>query len=364
MKAAVLHQHNQPLVIEDLELEPPKEKEVRVRIHATGVCHSDLHCRNGGFPVYSLPLVPGHEAAGVVEEVGPGVGRTKVGDHVIIGWIPYCGECWHCRHGEPINCPNVQTRYGVQFDGTSRLTLDGSPVFHGMDAATFAEEVVVNQNAVVPIDKDVPFEIAALIGCAVATGVGAALNTARLREGSRVAIIGCGGVGLSIIQGARVAAASRIIAIDVVPAKLEAAERFGATDLIDATQGSASAQVMELTGGVGVDYAFEAIGTHKTQQQALRMIRRGGSGVFVGVAPILEPMPITPGLMTLLGQSILGCYFGSVVPDRDFPKIIDLWRSGLLDLEGLISDRGTLEDINKAFDAMKQGSVLRTVILP
>lgn len=364
MKAAVLHQHNEPLVIEDLELEPPKDKEVRVKIHATGVCHSDLHCRNGGFPVYSLPLVPGHEAAGVVEEVGPGVGRTKVGDHVIIGWIPYCGECWHCRHDEPINCPNVQTRYGVQFDGTSRLTLGGSPVFHGMDAATFAEEVVVNQNAVVPIDADVPFEIAALIGCAVATGVGAALNTARLKEGSRVAVIGCGGVGLSVVQGARVSAASRIIAIDVVPAKLDAAKRFGATDLIDATQGSASAQVMELTQGVGVDFAFEAIGTHKTQQQALRMIRRGGTAVFVGVAPILEPMPITPGLMTLMGQSILGCYFGSVVPDRDFPKIIELWRSGLLDLEGLISDRGRLEDINSAFDAMEQGSVLRTVITP
>ena len=364
MKAAVLHAHGQDLVIEDVDLAPPQAGEVRVDIEATGVCHSDLHCRNGGFPVYSLPLIPGHEAAGIVTEVGAGVTKVREGDHVIVGWIPYCGECWHCTHDEPINCPDVSRRYGVKRDGTSRLSLGGNMVFHGMDAATFAEAAVVDENAVVKIDKDIPFEAAALIGCGVATGVGAALNTAQLKPGARVAVIGCGGVGLNIIQGARIAGAEMIIAIDQIESKLAAARGFGATETLNAAEVDAPSAVMELTGGVGVDHAFEAIGTHKTQKDALRMIRRGGYAVFVGVAPLLAPMEITPGIMTLFGQSILGCYFGSVVPERDFPKLIDYWRDGSLDLQGLISGRGKLEDINEAFAAMERGTILRTVIEP
>lgn len=364
MKAAVLKAHGQPLEVCDVELEPPRAGEVRIAIGATGVCHSDLICRDGGFPVYGLPLVPGHEAAGTVVEVGEGVTKVKEGDRVIVGWIPYCGRCWHCRRGEVINCPEVAGRYGVMFDGTPRLRLDGASVYHGLDAATFAEEAVLNQNAVTRIDDDVPFEVAALLGCAVGTGVGAVLNTVKLQEGARIAVIGCGGVGLNVIQGARIAGASRIIAIDKVATKLDAAKRMGATDTIDAEDGDPQSMVFDITGGVGVDYAFEVIGNNATQQLSLRLIRRGGSAVFVGVSPLFDPMEIRPGLMTLMGQSIIGCYFGSMLPERDLPKLIDLWRSGLLDLEGLISDRGGLEDINDAFTKMESGNVLRTVITP
>lgn len=364
MKAAVLHEHGQPLVIEDVDLAPPKQHEVKVKIAATGVCHSDLSCRDGGFPVFSLPLIPGHEAAGIVTEVGLGVTKVKEGDHVIVSWVPYCGECWHCKHNEPVNCADVQGRYGLMRDETSRLSLRGQPVAHGLDAATFAEEAVLQQNAVIKIDPSVPLDIAALIGCGVTTGVGAVINTAKVPEGSRIAVIGCGGVGLNVIQGARIAGASQIIAIDVVPMKLEAAKRMGATDLVDASDIPANIAVMDLTGGVGADYAFEVIGKAKTQEQAIAMIRRGGYAVFVGVAPMFDPMPIMPGLVTLLAQSILGCYFGSAVPERDFPKLIEFWRAGLLDLEGLISQHGGLEDINKAFDDMEAGTVLRTVINP
>lgn len=364
MKAAVLHAHGEALRVEDVDLASPKAGEVRVRIAATGVCHSDLHCVRGGFPVFGLPLVPGHEAAGVVTEVGEGVSKVKEGDHVIVCWVPYCGRCRHCRHGEPVHCPDVERRYGLMHDETTRLSLRGEPVYHGMDAATFAEEAVLHENSVVRIDDDVPLEAAALIGCSVATGVGAVLNTVNLRPGARIAVVGCGGVGLNVVQGARIAGASMIAAVDVVPSKLEAAKRFGATHLIDASQTSAAAAVRDATGGVGVDYAFEVIGSHATQQESLRMIRRGGFAVFVGVAPLLSPMEITPGLMTLLGQSIIGCYFGSIIPERDFPRIIELWRAGLLELEGLISERGGLEDINSAFVAMEKGTVLRTVIAP
>lgn len=364
MKAAVLHAIGQPLEVTDVDLAPPKEGEVRVKIMATGVCHSDLHCVSGGFPVYQPPLVPGHEAAGIITEVGAGVKKVQEGDHVIVGWIPFCGKCYHCLKGEVVHCTDVQRRYGVQFDGTSRLSIDGQTVYHGLDAATFAEEAVLNQNAVTKIPGDVPFDIAALLGCAVGTGVGAVLNTMKVEAGARVAVIGCGGVGLNVIQGARIAGAARIIAVDVVQSKLDAASKFGATDVIDGGKEDAVAKVMEMTDGLGADYAFEVIGNHKTQQQAMRMIRRGGYAVFVGVAPMFDPMEIRPGLMTLFGQSIIGCYFGDVLPERDFPRLIDYWRNGQLELEALISSKGKLEDINAAFDAMEEGTVLRTVIEP
>lgn len=364
MKAAVLREFKTPLQIEEVDLAAPKDAEVRIKVEATGVCHSDLLCRDGGFPVYQLPLIPGHEAAGTVVEVGEKVTKVKPGDHVIALWIPYCGQCWHCTHGEPFACPDVSRRYGVKIDGTSRLSIGAETLFHGMDAATFAEEAVLDETAVVKIDDDVPFEVAALIGCGVSTGVGAALNTANLQPGARVAIIGCGGVGLSIIQGARIAGAEEIIAIDLVKSKLDAASRFGATVTIDAKDSDPIAEVLRLTDGVGVDQAFEAIGSHATQKQALRMIRRGGSVVLVGVAGLFDTLPVTTGLLTLMGQSVIGCFFGSVVPEKDFPKMIELWRKGQLDLEGLISNVGKLEEVNDAFEAMERGDVLRTVLIP
>ena len=363
MKAAVLYSHGEPLKIEDVDLAPPNAGEVKIKIAATGVCHSDLSVRNGTL-FFPVPCVPGHEAAGVVTEVGDGVTKVKEGDHVIVSWIPSCGECWHCTHGEPIHCQDVHDRHGFMRDRTSRLSAAGMPLFHGTDAATFAEEAVLSDTAVVKIDDDVPLEVAALIGCGVSTGVGSVLNAAKVEPGSRVAVIGCGGVGLNVIQGARIAEAERIFAIDVVQSKLDAAKKFGATDVIDASKDSPATVVRNLTDGVGVDYAFEVIGNTATIEQAIEMIRRGGSAVLVGVAPFGEQVSITPAILTLTGRNILGTYFGSIVPERDFPKMVELWRDGKLDLEGLITERGGLEDINSAFEAMEGGRVLRTVITP
>ncbi|MGH2812235.1 MAG: Zn-dependent alcohol dehydrogenase [Actinomycetota bacterium] len=363
MKAAVLHSHGEPLKVEDIELAPPQPGEVKIKISATGVCHSDLSARNGTL-FFPVPCVPGHEAAGIVTEVGEGVTKVSEGDHVVVCWIPYCGECWYCRRGEMIHCDDVHERHGLMKDRTTRLSIDGMPLFHGLDAATFAEEAVLNDTAVIKIDDDMPLEIAALIGCGVTTGVGAVINTAKVPEGSTVAVIGCGGVGLNVIQGARIAGASKIIAVDVVSSKLDAARKFGATDTVDASSVSATSATKELADGVGVDYAFEVIGNTSTIDQAMQMTRRGGYAVLVGVAPFGEQISITPSLMTLTGRSVLGCYFGSTQPERDFPKMVELWREGKLDLEGLISERGGLEDINSAFEAMDRGSVLRTVITP
>lgn len=363
MKAAVLYSYGEPLKVEEVDLESPKSKEVKVKIAATGVCHSDLSIRDGriAFPV---PCIPGHEASGIVTETGPGVTKVKEGDHVVISWTPNCGECWYCTHGEPIHCQDLSEHHGFMPDRTSRLSAGGTPLFHGADAATFAEEAVLAESAVVKIDQDIPLEVAALVGCSVTTGVGSVLNTAKVPEGSTVAMIGCGGVGLNVIQGARIAGAGKIIAIDMVASKLEAAKRFGATDVVDASKQSSDSAVRELTGGVGPDYAFEVIGNTKTISQTIEMVRRGGYAVLVGVAPFGEQIPITPAILSLTGRSILGCFFGSAVPERDFLRMLDFWREGKLDLEGLVSQRGGLEDINGAFEAMEAGTVLRTVITP
>jgi S-(hydroxymethyl)glutathione dehydrogenase/alcohol dehydrogenase len=363
MKAAVLYSHGEPLKVEDVDLAPPNAGEVKIKIAATGVCHSDLSVRNGTL-FFPVPCVPGHEGSGVVTEVGEGVTKVKEGDHVIVSWIPSCGECWHCVHGEPIHCQDVHDRHGFMRDRTSRLSAAGMPLFHGTDAATFAEEAVLSDTGVVKIDDDVPLEIAALIGCGVSTGVGSVLNAAQVQPGQRVAVIGCGGVGLNVIQGARIAGAEMIIAIDVVQSKLEAAKKFGATHTIDSSKDSPSNGVRSLTDGVGVDYAFEVIGNTATIEQAIEMVRRGGSAVLVGVAPFGQQVSITPAIITLTGRSIIGTYFGSIDPERDFPKMVELWRDGKLDLEGLITERGGLEDINSAFEAMESGRVLRTVITP
>jgi S-(hydroxymethyl)glutathione dehydrogenase/alcohol dehydrogenase len=354
MKAAVLYSYGEPLKVEEVTLAPPNPGEVKVKIEATGVCHSDLSARNGTL-VFPVPCVPGHEAAGTVTEVGDGVTKVAEGDRVITRWIASCGECWHCTHGEPVHCQDVHERHGLMADRTSRLSIGDTPLFHGLDGATFAEEAIFAEKGVVKIDDDVPVEAAALIGCAVGTGVGAVLNTAKVPQGSRVAVIGCGGVGLNVVQGA---------AIDTNPAKLEAAQKFGATDTVDASETSGPSAVNDLTAHVGVDYAFEVIGNLQTQQQAIDMIRRGGAAVFVGVAPFGQNIEVTPAVLTLTGRRILGSYFGDMVPERDFPKLIELWREGKLDLEGLVSKTAGLEDINTAFDEMEAGTVLRTVILP
>jgi S-(hydroxymethyl)glutathione dehydrogenase/alcohol dehydrogenase len=363
MKAAVLHSYGEPLKVEDVTLAPPNEGEVKVKIEATGVCHSDLSVKNGtlGFPA---PCVPGHEAAGTITEVGKDVADLAEGDRVIVRWIPSCGECWYCTHGEPVHCNDIAERHGLMKDMSTRLSLGDMPLFHGLDAATFAEEAILGEKAVYKIPDDLPFDAAAVMGCAVGTGVGAVINTAKVKEGDRVAVIGCGGVGVNIVQGARIAGAEQIIAVDTVASKLEAAQKFGATDVVNASETNPSSAIRDLTQGVGVDYAFEAIGNTKVQESTMEMIRRGGYSVLVGVSPFGEQFPVTPAIMTLTGRSLLGSYFGDMVTERDFPKLIDWWREGKLDLEGLITGTGTLEDINSIFEEMEAGTILRKVIKP
>ncbi len=362
MKAAVLEAYGQPLNVTDVDLHDPQAHEVKVAIRATGVCHSDLSIQQGKLPL-PTPCVLGHEAAGEVIEVGDGVTNVKVGDRVVCMWTPMCGNCYMCRRGQTHLCEGVRAM-GLMDDGTSRLSLNGQLVYHGINAATFAEEGIYRDYAVVKIGDDIPFEIAAVVGCGVLTGVGAAINTAKVRPAESVAVVGCGGVGINVIQGARLVGANPIIAIDTMQSKLDMAERFGATHLVDASNKDAVTEVMGLTGGRGADAAFEVVGNPVLQRKVFDMTRRGGRAVFVGAAALTDEVTL-PSLILALGEkNVLGCYYGSCDPKRDIPLFLDLWKAGKLDLEGLISQTLKLDDVNGAFEDMEAGKVIRTVLTP
>jgi S-(hydroxymethyl)glutathione dehydrogenase/alcohol dehydrogenase len=308
-----------------------------------------------------VPAVLGHEGAGVVEAVGEGVRSIEVGDHVVISWVPMCGRCYFCLHGQPQLCTSAAYTPGLMDDGSTRLFDGEQAVHHGLHAATFAERTVVREGSVVRIDEDVPFAVAAVVGCAVTTGVGAALRTAEVRPGERVAVIGCGGVGLSVIQGCRLAGAERIIAVDRVPSRLEAAQRFGATDVVEGGDRATSA-VRALTDRLGADVVFEVAGVPALQRQAWDMTRRGGRTVLVGV-PAQDGETTFPSLLLSVSEKTLkGCYYGSAYPPRDFPALLALYRAGRLDLDGLVTQRLPLEGVNDALDAMRRGEQLRTVL--
>jgi S-(hydroxymethyl)glutathione dehydrogenase / alcohol dehydrogenase len=358
VKGAVLHAYGDKVVVEDVTLADPAPNQVRVRIGASGVCHSDLSIQNGSMP-FPVPCVLGHEGAGVVEQVGDAVTRVKPGDHVVLSWIPPCRTCFFCLRGQPVLCE----RGWAESFGAPYGTIDGRPVQCGMGTATFAEETLVVERSVVPIDPDVPLEVAALVGCGVTTGVGAVINTARVVPGSSVAVIGCGGVGLSAIMGAVVAGAGRIVAVDALAAKLPAAAAAGATDVVDASAGDAVAEVLELTGGRGVDYAFEVVGRSATIRQAFAMTRRGGTTTVVGAGRADDQVSFNAMELFLDSKSVLGCVYGGADPDRDFPRLLDLWRAGRLPVESLISRRIGLDQVNEAFDSMLAGEVARSVIV-
>lgn len=360
MRAAVLRAVGEPLDVVDLHLDEPRAGEVRVRLHAAGVCHSDLSIAEGRI-ASPVPVVLGHEGAGVVDAVGPGVRSVNPGDHVVISWVPMCGRCFFCLHGQPQLCTSAAYTPGLMDDGTTRLREGETPVHHGLHAATFAEYTVVREASVVRVDADIPFAAAALVGCAVTTGVGAALRTAAVRAGESVAVIGCGGVGLSVIQGCRLAGASPIIAIDPVPARLEAARRFGATEVVEAGSGAA-AEVRRLTAKLGVDVAFEVAGRAELQRQAWDMTRRGGRTILVGV-PAQDGETTFPSLLLSVGEKTLkGCYYGSAYPPRDFPWLLGLYRAGRLELDSLVTQTLPLDGVNDAFEAMRHGEQLRTVL--
>ncbi|MEY2450182.1 MAG: S-(hydroxymethyl)glutathione dehydrogenase / alcohol dehydrogenase [Acidimicrobiaceae bacterium] len=363
-KAAVCVGLNEPLEIQDLDLDSPHAGEVRVRMGASGVCHSDLSIQNGTL-MGALPMVLGHEGAGVVEELGEGVTGLEVGDHVVVSWVPQCGECFFCKKGQGFLCEAGQTAMmtGGLLDGTTRFSRSGQPVTQMACSGTFSEQAVIPAIGAVKIPKDVPLEIGALIGCGVLTGVGAALNTASIRRGDTVAVIGCGGVGLNVIQGAKIAGAEEIIAIDMLSNKLDMAKEFGATTLVNAGGGDPVSQVMDLTEQRGVDVAFEVIGLKQTIEQTLMITRRGGEAILVGV-PRMEVMLELPAFfgVVLMSKTIKGCWYGSSNVQQDVPRLLEYYKSGELKLDELISRRIKVDEVNDAFAAMEAGEVARSVI--
>jgi S-(hydroxymethyl)glutathione dehydrogenase / alcohol dehydrogenase len=364
-RAAVLYRVGEPLeIVDDVEVAAPRAGEVRIRVACSGICHSDLSAQNGtvGFP---LPVVLGHEGAGVVTDVGPGVSALVPGDHVVVSWVPQCGTCFHCARSEGFLCDSAQLALisGGLLDGTTRLRRAGVDLHQMAVAGTFSDTVVVPATGAVKIPVDVPLSSAALIGCGVLTGVGAALNSATIPPGDSVAVIGCGGVGLNVIQGAVVAGAGEIIAIDAKAPKLELARRFGATQTILADGSDVIAAVLDLTGGRGVGVAFEVIGLESTIHQALRMARKGGQAVLVG-APGVDVrlnVRVFAGLLTA-AKSVVGCWYGATDVRRDVPRILELHRSGRLQLEELISRRIPLDAVNEGLQALATGDVARIMV--
>jgi S-(hydroxymethyl)glutathione dehydrogenase/alcohol dehydrogenase len=361
MKACLFLANNEPLTVEEMTLDAPSNPgEVHVKWSATGVCHSDLSIWQG-----KLPLPPGcilgHEGAGVVVDPGQNSIGLEKGDHVIGSFVPACGACYYCTHGQPFVCEQA-LMIGMSIMPFTRS--DGSKMFGAVGGlATFAEESLVHESALVKIPSDFPLEQACLIGCGVTTGVGAAINAAKVQPGQTVAVIGCGGVGQSVIQGCRIAGAENIIAIDLNEAKRAAATKFGATHTHDPSVGDATEFVKELTGGRGADVAFEVVGVTALQRQAYDMTRPGGSTCFVGVPDLMAEVSLPGALIALENKSIIGTIYGSADVRKDFVKFVNYAKNGDLDLADMVSQRITINEINDAFKAMEEGDVIRSVVI-
>lgn len=358
MKAAVFHQPGTPLTIENIAISKPGPREVLVRTVAVGMCHSDLHVVDGMLPIPG-PIVLGHEASGIVEAVGADVRTVKPGDHVVTCLSVYCGHCSHCLTGRMTLCVSPETRRSEQEE--PRLTYVNKPLPQFVNLSSFAEQMLVHEHAVVSIRRDMPLDVAALIGCAVTTGAGAAINTANVRPGDTVAVIGCGGIGLSAINGAALAGAGRIIAIDRVDAKLELAKQFGATDVISAADGDVVAQVLEMSKG-GVQHAIECIGLKQTIEQSFAMLIAGGTATVVGLSKPGVKLELDP-LAFLQERRIQGSRMGSNRFPVDIPKLVDFYLQGRLKLDEMISQRIRLENINEGFDELRRGEMARSVIV-
>lgn len=358
MRAAVLREYGGELRVEDVELPPPGPGQVRVRLAASGVCHSDLSVLRGAFP-QPLPAVLGHEGAGTVVEVGPGVSSVQPGDHVILSWVAPCRRCRWCLGGHVELC-----EHGIDHAfGSPYASAGGSGVFAAFGTATFATETVVPAACAVPIDPGFPLDLAALVGCGVVTGIGAVCNSARVRPGESVAVVGCGGVGLAALQGARLAGAHPIVAVDRVPAKFDLARACGATDCVDSGEVDPVAAVRDLTGGHGVDHAFEVVGLSTTIRQAYGMARRGGTVTVVGAGRFDDEVRF--GAMELMAdaKTVRGCVYGATDPHRDFPDIVRLHAAGVIDLALLVTRRVGLDGVNDAFRAMAAGEGARTLLV-
>lgn len=359
-RAAVLYEANTPLRVEELELDPPKAGEVLVRVAANGVCRSDYHTMIGEWTM-PLPMVLGHEGAGIVEAVGEGVTRSKPGDHVILNFRPNCGWCRYCVAGRPVLCSGTDTPRWKLFDGTVRLHRGDIDIHHYARTASLSEYAVVPESGAVPVRHDMPLEKASLIGCSVTTGVCAVINTAKVEPGSSVVVFGCGGVGLNVIQGARLAGAERIIAVDPLENKLAYAKEFGATDIIVSGGGGIVERIKDLTDG-GVDYAFDAIGNNEVIQNAFNATRLGGTTVLVGMAPETQEITLNALNIPRTEKVLMGSWYGSAQPWKDLPKMADLYLSGKLKIDEMITREYPLDEVNEAYQALADGSVARSII--
>ncbi len=361
-KAAVVHQVGGPFVIETIEVQDPGPGEILVRLAASGVCHSDWHQVMGEIPKH-FPAVLGHEGAGVVETLGQGVTRFSPGEHVMLSWFPACGTCFYCQRERTNLCETYRPflEKGTAMDGTTRLRLGGEPLTQFSTHSTFAEYAVVPEQACITLDPEVSMESASLVGCAVMTGVGAAVYTAQIRPGETVAVFGCGGIGLNILQGAALCGAEIIVGIDTVPEKFASAREFGATHTIDARE-DASQTLLDLTNGRGIDHVLDATGNPAVQEKAIYSLRRGGTLTLVGVAPHDARVTFDTFRMHHQETRVLGCFYGTGNCQRDFPRIIQLYKTGRLKLDELISRRSPLDQINEVYADMLAGRINRGVL--
>ena len=357
IRGAVLYEYNEPVVVEEMELGDPGQGEVLVEMRASGVCHSDWHVVKGEWWDIPAPVILGHEGAGVVASVGPGVTNLAEGDHVILSWMPSCGMCEACQIGRPNVCYSQPRSKATAHVGRTEQDV---PFLSGL--GTMSTHSIVSEMSAVPIDREMPFPQASLVGCGVTTGVGAAINTARVQPGSTVAVFGAGGVGLSVMQGASIAGATTIIAVDLLDNKLEMARRFGATDVVNASDTDPVEAIRDLTGGLGVHYAFEAIGlVAEPFVQAIHATRSRGMAVWVGHAPLKTA--VTMDARDLMWEkTVIGSMYGSARPHIDFPRLIALYNSGRLKLDELITRSFPVEEVNEAFRVLGEGEVARSVL--
>jgi S-(hydroxymethyl)glutathione dehydrogenase/alcohol dehydrogenase len=366
VRAAVAWGPNQPLKIEEVDLEAPKRGEVLVKMIATGVCHTDAYTLSGVDPEGIFPAILGHEGGGVVEEVGEGVTSLKKGDHVIPLYTPECRECKFCLSGKTNLCQKIRTTQGkgLMPDGTTRFSKDGKPIFHYMGTSTFAEYTVVPEISLAKIDKSAPLDKVCLLGCGVTTGIGAVLNTAKIEEGASVAVFGLGGIGLSVIQGAQMAKASRIIAVDINDSKEAMARKFGATDFVNPKKLTKPIEqaIVDMTEG-GVDYSFECVGSVKLMRSALECCHKGwGESIIIGVAGAGEEISTRP-FQLVTGRVWKGSAFGGVKGRTELPGYVDRYMAGEINIDDLVTYQMPLERINEAFDLMHEGKSIRTVIV-